>query len=64
MSAKITPEHTRRMGIVYVRQSTASQVRGNLESRRRQYALADHARGLVSTASASSGTCRFEAIIA
>ena len=46
MSAKITPEHTRRVGIVYVRQSTASQVRGNLESQRRQYALADHARGL------------------
>lgn len=46
MSAKITAEHTRRVGIVYVRQSTASQVRGNLESQRRQYALADHARGL------------------
>lgn len=46
MNAKITPEHTRRLGIVYVRQSTTTQVRENRESQRRQYALADHARAL------------------
>jgi DNA invertase Pin-like site-specific DNA recombinase len=46
MNAKITPEHTRRLGIVYVRQSTTAQVRENRESQRRQYALADHARAL------------------
>src|SRR6266568_279069 len=46
MNTKITPEHTGRLGIVYVRQSTAAQVRENRESQRRQYALADHARAL------------------
>jgi len=37
---KIAPEHLAREAIVYVRQSTAFQVTQNLESRRRQYALA------------------------
>jgi DNA invertase Pin-like site-specific DNA recombinase len=46
MSSKITPEHLARKAIVYVRQSTAAQVRENLESQRRQYALVDHARTL------------------
>lgn len=40
MSAKITPDHLVRAAVVYVRQSTMSQVTGNLESQRRQYDLA------------------------
>ena len=39
MSAKITPDHLGRSAVVYVRQSTMSQVTGNLESQRRQYDL-------------------------
>ena len=46
MSAKITSEHLARKAIVYVRQSTTVQVRENLESQRRQYALVEHARSL------------------
>lgn len=44
--SKITPEHLARAAYVYIRQSTPDQVRNNHESRRRQYALADHARQL------------------
>ncbi|CAG1013347.1 hypothetical protein RHIZO_04481 [Rhizobiaceae bacterium] len=40
MSAKITPDHLARAAVIYVRQSTMSQVTGNLESQRRQYDLA------------------------
>ena len=40
---KIRPDHLRRQAVVYVRQSTAQQVRGNRESTARQYALADRA---------------------
>lgn len=43
MSAKITPDHLARAAVVYIRQSTLAQVVGNLESQRRQYALADAA---------------------
>jgi DNA invertase Pin-like site-specific DNA recombinase len=43
---KIRPDHLRRQAVVYVRQSTAQQVRGNRESTVRQYALADRARTL------------------
>jgi DNA invertase Pin-like site-specific DNA recombinase len=43
---KITVEHLQRDAFVYVRQSTTDQVLNNHESRRRQYALADRARGL------------------
>jgi len=43
---KITTEHLARQAIVYIRQSTADQVAHNLESQRRQYGLADHARQL------------------
>lgn len=43
---KIRPDHLRRQAVVYVRQSTAQQVRGNRESTARQYALADRARML------------------
>ena len=40
MSSKITPDHLGRAAVVYVRQSTMTQVMGNLESQRRQYDLA------------------------
>ena len=43
---KITAEHLSRQAYVYIRQSTPGQVRHNLESQRRQYALVDHARSL------------------
>jgi DNA invertase Pin-like site-specific DNA recombinase len=43
---KIRPDHLRRQAVVYVRQSTAQQVRGNRESTVRQYALADRAKAL------------------
>jgi DNA invertase Pin-like site-specific DNA recombinase len=43
---KIRLDHLRRQAIVYVRQSTAQQVRGNRESTVRQYALADRAKAL------------------
>jgi DNA invertase Pin-like site-specific DNA recombinase len=46
MMSKIGPEHLARRAYVYVRQSTADQLRHNHESRRRQYALADRARSL------------------
>jgi DNA invertase Pin-like site-specific DNA recombinase len=45
-NAKIRPEHLACPAIVYVRQSTLGEVRHHEESRRRQYALADHARRL------------------
>jgi hypothetical protein len=41
---KISSEHLARSAYVYVRRSTADQLRHNHESRRRQYALADQAR--------------------
>ena len=44
--SKISSEHLARGAYVYVRQSTADQLRHNHESRRRQYALADRARTL------------------
>jgi DNA invertase Pin-like site-specific DNA recombinase len=43
---KIRPDHLRREAVVYVRQSTLQQVRGNRESSARQYALADRAKAL------------------
>lgn len=46
MSEKIRDEHIRRSAMVYVRQSTLTQVTENRESQRRQYALADRAREL------------------
>jgi DNA invertase Pin-like site-specific DNA recombinase len=46
MTPKINPEHLQRGAVVYVRQSTLGQVGDHLESQRRQYALADTARGL------------------
>lgn len=44
MSTKITTEHLGRGAVVYVRQSTLGQVNDNIESQRRQYALAENAR--------------------
>ena len=44
MSTKITPDHLGRAAVVYVRQSTMTQVTGNLESQRRQYDLAGTAK--------------------
>jgi excisionase family DNA binding protein len=46
MSEKIRDEHLRRDAIVYIRQSTLTQLMENRESQRRQYALADRAREL------------------
>ena len=46
MSDKMNPSHRQRTAYVSVRQSTGQQVRAHQESQRRQYALADHARGL------------------
>lgn len=43
---KLTPERVLRAAIVYVRQSTPTQVTHHLESQRRQYALEDRARDL------------------
>lgn len=44
MSSKITSEHLRRGAVVYVRQSTPTQVVEHTESQRRQYALVEAAR--------------------
>jgi DNA invertase Pin-like site-specific DNA recombinase len=45
-SHKIASQHLTRPALVYVRQSTLDQVRHHHESRRRQYQLAERARGL------------------
>jgi len=45
-NAKLTSDHLKRRAIVYIRQSSPIQVANNLESQRRQYALADQARQL------------------
>ena len=44
--SKISPEHLAKKAIIYLRQSTLSQVKNNLESQRLQYALADRANQL------------------
>ncbi len=44
--SKITSDHLARQAIVYIRQSTVDQVTNNLESKRRQYGLADRSRQL------------------
>jgi hypothetical protein len=46
MSEKIEAHHLQRGAYVYVRQSTPYQVRNHLESKRRQYALAERAKQL------------------
>ncbi len=43
MTGKIKPLHLERQAYVYVRQSTPGQVREHVESKQRQYALADRA---------------------
>lgn len=45
-TSKIKPSHTTRLALVYVRQSSPSQVENNRESTARQYALANRAREL------------------
>ena len=42
-TAKIKPTHTHRAAVIYVRQSSPSQVEHNRESTERQYALVDRA---------------------
>ena len=54
--SRIGPDHLGREANIYVRQSTPDQVIHNLESRRRQYALADRARRSAGPRSASSMT--------
>lgn len=46
MLTKIGPDHLRRAAVVYIRQSSTTQLTHNLESQRRQYGLVDHAKGL------------------
>ena len=46
MSPKIRPSHLQRDAYVYGRQSPGQHVRAHPASPRRQYARADHARGL------------------
>ena len=41
---KIDQFHLERAAYIYIRQSKPEQVRNNVESRRRQYSLADRAR--------------------
>ena len=43
---KVTPDHLTRKALVYLRQSSAQQVKHNKESQRLQYALADKAKAL------------------
>lgn len=45
-SSKTTPSHFEKLAVVYVRQSSPTQVLENRESTARQYALADYARAL------------------
>jgi DNA invertase Pin-like site-specific DNA recombinase len=42
-NSKVTAAHLRRLALVYVRQSTTSQVEYNRESTERQYRLAERA---------------------
>ena len=44
--SRIGTDHLARTAFVYIRQSTPEQVRHNLESQRRQYALAERVRTL------------------
>jgi DNA invertase Pin-like site-specific DNA recombinase len=46
MNAKLTAERLHRRALVYIRQSSPTQVAHNQESQRRQYGLADRAREL------------------
>ena len=46
MSDKIRRDHLQRTAYVYVRQSTPHQVRNHLESKERQYGLAERAQQL------------------
>ena len=43
MATKVTKEHINRIAVVYIRQSSAQQIRNNIESGERQYGLAERA---------------------
>lgn len=45
-SSLVTAEHLERKAVIYIRQSTASQVLNNAESRKLQHAMREHARRL------------------
>jgi len=45
-SEKVKPHHVSRIAYVYIRQSTAYQVKNNLESQSRQYGMVDNAKSL------------------
>ncbi len=55
LDPKIRPNHLRRAAVVYVRQSTLHQVRGNRESGERQYALTERAKALIAAVKAARG---------
>ena len=42
-ASKVTPSHTHRAAVIYVRQSSSAQVEHNRESTERQYALVHRA---------------------
>src|SRR5581483_8013867 len=44
--SRITPRHLSRQALIYVRQSSPTQVQRHPESARRQYGLAERAQGL------------------
>ena len=46
MQGKINSVHLSRIAVVYIRQSTMTQLTHNLESQRRQYGLVNHAKSL------------------
>jgi DNA invertase Pin-like site-specific DNA recombinase len=46
MQSKISSVHLNRVAVVYIRQSTMTQLTHNLESQRRQYGLVNHAKSL------------------
>jgi DNA invertase Pin-like site-specific DNA recombinase len=45
-SELIQPHHRNRKAVIYIRQSSGHQVLTNVESRRMQHAMREHARGL------------------
>ena len=45
-SALVQPHHLRRRAVIYIRQSTGHQVLTNVESRKMQYAMREHAQRL------------------
>jgi len=56
--SKIARTHLQRAAVVYIRQSSASQVEHNRESTARQYALVDRAVGSAGRATRSTSSIR------